>query len=328
MKTGKSRRRSGSSRNTPRKNVMVEALRREIVAGTFNSGERLPNQVKLAERHGVSVVTAQTALSQLESEGFIISRHRVGRHVSETPPYLYHYGLVYPFGQKPVFRTRMWSLYYQALMMASIDAQQNGTVMQQFFGAGMEPAESSRLEQLMTNNQLAGVIFVNILEELETSPILTSTPDMPKISLDNIEVPGIVHVKMDHQKWLQLAAETFYRRGCKRVALLSLGQFWTKEATMEHVFNDFNVEVPPGSTVTPGTFTVSGDLLMDAEPYAGANVKEVIVGPGDDSHLSLYLPGSQIFVSLELDEQGRLSAARLVTPGHLITRTFVYPNDS
>ena len=43
------------------------------------------------------------------------------------------------------------------------------------------------------------------------------------------------------------------------------------------------VDSGPGSTVTPGTFTVSGDLLMDAEPYAGANVEEVIARPSFDS---------------------------------------------
>lgn len=37
------------------------------------------------------------------------------------------------------------------------------------------------------------------------------------------------------------------------------------------------VDSGPGLTVSPGTFTVSVDLLVDAERYAGVNVEEVVV---------------------------------------------------
>lgn len=83
------------------------------------------------------------------------------------------------------------------------------------------------------------------------------------------------------------------------------------------------VDSGPGSVVRPATFTVDGEYLIAAEPYAGANVEQVWELPGD--RLILYLPGSNIFGELELDGAGRISRARLVTPGHLITREFQYP---
>lgn len=86
------------------------------------------------------------------------------------------------------------------------------------------------------------------------------------------------------------------------------------------------VDSGPGSVVEPHTITVTGDQFIDAEPYAGANLDEVWVLPGNPERLRLYLPGSQILVFLELDSQGRIGQARLVTPGHEITRQFSYPD--
>ena len=86
------------------------------------------------------------------------------------------------------------------------------------------------------------------------------------------------------------------------------------------------VDSGPGSTVRPNTFTLSGDQFIDAEPYAGANLEEVWLLPGEPVRLQIYLPGSQIFGLLELDQQGRISRSRLITPGHLITREFAYPD--
>ena len=86
------------------------------------------------------------------------------------------------------------------------------------------------------------------------------------------------------------------------------------------------VDSGPGSVVRPATFVVDGEYLMAAEPYAGANVERVWVLPGEPERLRLYLPGSNIFAEIQLDEDGRMSQARLVTPGHLITRRFRYPD--
>lgn len=80
----------------------------------------------------------------------------------------------------------------------------------------------------------------------------------------------------------------------------------------------------PGSVVRPLTFTLTGARFVAAEPYAGGNV-EARSAPGDPDTLQLYLPGSRIFVVLRLDDRDRITAARLVTPGHEIERTFRYP---
>lgn len=79
----------------------------------------------------------------------------------------------------------------------------------------------------------------------------------------------------------------------------------------------------PGSKVSPAQVTMSGERFVGGEPYAGANLDDVhLVG---ENVLVLYLPGEQIFATLELDSAGRLSKARLVSRGHEIRREFTYP---
>lgn len=85
------------------------------------------------------------------------------------------------------------------------------------------------------------------------------------------------------------------------------------------------VDSGPGSIVSPANLTTTGPDLIASEPYAAGNLEQVWVQHDDPDHLILYVPGSQIFGDLTLDPTGRIAAARFVTPGHLITRTFSYP---
>ena len=82
----------------------------------------------------------------------------------------------------------------------------------------------------------------------------------------------------------------------------------------------------PGTVSPESTFEMTGDDLIDVEPYAGGNVAEVRLLPGSPEQLSLYVPGSQIYVVLELDAQGRMVGSRLISPGHDIRRRFTYPS--
>jgi copper transport protein len=78
----------------------------------------------------------------------------------------------------------------------------------------------------------------------------------------------------------------------------------------------------PGSTATPQRITLSGERFVATEPYSAANVDDVRLA-GDDT-LTVWVAGEQILATLVLDDAGRLSAARMVTPGHEIHRTFSY----
>lgn len=61
---------------------LYEHLRRDITAGVYPYGSRLPSKRLLAEETGVSVITAQHAYELLAEEGYIEARQRSGYFVT------------------------------------------------------------------------------------------------------------------------------------------------------------------------------------------------------------------------------------------------------
>ncbi len=63
-----------------------EALRSLVQRAGYAPGDRLPSEIELAQRLGISRPTLREALRQLEEEGAIIRRHGVGTFVAIPQP--------------------------------------------------------------------------------------------------------------------------------------------------------------------------------------------------------------------------------------------------
>jgi GntR family transcriptional regulator len=57
---------------------VAQSLRAELVRRRGEAAHRLPTEVALAERYGVSLITLRQALKTLEEEGLITRRRRMG----------------------------------------------------------------------------------------------------------------------------------------------------------------------------------------------------------------------------------------------------------
>lgn len=64
---------------------MAEAIRAAIREGSLKPGEQLPGNRDLAEKHGVSLVTAQKALKVLAEQRWVTPVPSVGVFVNEKP---------------------------------------------------------------------------------------------------------------------------------------------------------------------------------------------------------------------------------------------------
>ena len=62
---------------------LAEQLRRRIVTGVYAPGGRVPPVRELAAEAGVNPNTMQRALTQLESEGLLVTNRTAGRCVTE-----------------------------------------------------------------------------------------------------------------------------------------------------------------------------------------------------------------------------------------------------
>jgi hypothetical protein len=74
------------------------------------------------------------------------------------------------------------------------------------------------------------------------------------------------------------------------------------------------------------TFLITGDTFMELELYAAGGATDIRLVPGRDNERTLvfYLPGSSLWYSFELDAADRIQREVIVSPGHVIERTFSY----
>lgn len=81
---------SEGSRRTGGTRRIYEALRDQIAAGIYRSGDRLPSSRGLAEELGVSRTTVTAAFDQLISEGYVLSRQGAVNVVAEQAGHIPH----------------------------------------------------------------------------------------------------------------------------------------------------------------------------------------------------------------------------------------------
>lgn len=63
-----------------------EALKALVQRGGYAPGDRLPSEIELSQRLGISRPTLREALRQLEEDGAIVRRHGVGTFVAASEP--------------------------------------------------------------------------------------------------------------------------------------------------------------------------------------------------------------------------------------------------
>lgn len=204
-----------------RQNAILEALRGEILDGTFAPGQRLPTRSDLVTRFDASSVTVQRTLDTLIADGFVQPRGRSGTFVVDHPPHLFHYGLVMP---RALAQREQWPHFWRAL----VDEAKH------LFGAGprslsvyygIEARDERFYPKLLRDVQarrLAGLIFVHNPTFLINSPVLDQT-GLPRVSV-GAGTGGVVSsiVRLDSQRIFDLALERFASMGRTRIALLTV----------------------------------------------------------------------------------------------------------
>ncbi|OHD80332.1 MAG: hypothetical protein A3J97_05590 [Spirochaetes bacterium RIFOXYC1_FULL_54_7] len=64
---------------------LKQTLVGEIIAGVYHHGDRLPGELGLAEKYGISRITVRRALSELVDEGYLSSQQGRGTFVNHKP---------------------------------------------------------------------------------------------------------------------------------------------------------------------------------------------------------------------------------------------------
>jgi len=86
-----------------------------------------------------------------------------------------------------------------------------------------------------------------------------------------------------------------------------------------------HVSSGPRAFASPTVYRGDGQTFIAGEPWTGGSVDVRPLDRPPYRRLAFSLPGSDIWVRITVDDRDRLLSEALVTPGHLIRRTFTYP---
>jgi len=198
--------------------AIVSQLRQRIVGGELQPGERLPNRSEIESTFAASSITVQRALDQLISDGFVSVRGRLGSFVTDNPPHLNRYAVV--FASHPGMQ---WSQFTQALLS---EGQRVLHASEREFGFyydmdGHEDSEDyQQLLRDLESHRIAGIIFTFLPYLYFNSPLFADEK-LPRVAIGTSEAPHLRSVNTDRHSFLDKALDYVATRGCRTVAFLN-----------------------------------------------------------------------------------------------------------
>jgi DNA-binding LacI/PurR family transcriptional regulator len=264
-------------------------LRRDIIEGKVSPGARLPTQLQLVQRFGVSAVTIQRVINRLIGEGFIRTQGRNGTFVSTHPPHLCSYGVVFNDRPEPGHHR---SRYHDVLEEQAILLQRAGDRKVTIFNgiSGHEDTEASRnLLGLVRSHQMAGLILID-------GDVYSNTPLVDEESICRAAIMSCKVSSMtcpiifpDMTGMIDLALDTLVASGRRRIATLitapvykGVGEYlraamrdrgittyerWMQivpHDTAQAVRNNVLLMMAPGQETPDGLFIVDDNLVEGA----------------------------------------------------------------
>lgn len=200
---------------------IVSSIRSSIAHGVLAPGRRLPPRIELEAQFQVSPVTIQKAMDELTHGGFVRSRGSLGTFVTDHPPCLHRYGIVFPHTPAD----KLWGGYYNALLQVGHEL---GGVpdCEIVFYFGVEYEGQGDYETLLGDVQserLAGLFFANGPWFLVKTPLLQQdlVPCMAMMEPENEEdFPNFTVADFDVASLCETAIGTLVEKGCQRPAVL------------------------------------------------------------------------------------------------------------
>lgn len=214
--------------------VIARAIRRDILVGKIRPGGRLATQRQMLRRFDTSLPTVQRAIGILQQDGFLIGRGRNGTFVTEQPPHLSQYTLLFdcwPNGPG-------WSRFLTALSQQALGMNHGGE-HKIAVHYGINPQQRTNayrvIEADVLRHRVAGLIFTNAVHPFADTPILDE-PDVPRIAVQmTSQHPGVHSVYPDWYEFYHRAFVQAREAGHKRAAVLVAAGYDRHSPLAEHV---------------------------------------------------------------------------------------------
>ena len=206
-------------RKTDRLDAIAGGLRERIVGGFWAPGERLPNRVEIETSFSASSATVQIALDKLKREGFVVANRRSGTFVSENPPHLSHFALVFPCHPGELEWNRFWTAICEEAKKIEAEGTWRFPV---YYGVnGHEDAEDYHgLMRAHEQGRLAGAIYAVSPGALMHTRLFASSP-LPAVTVGYSPPVSWMPVVTPHiETFVDRSLDFLAARGCKKIAVL------------------------------------------------------------------------------------------------------------
>ena len=188
------------------------------LARKLGPGQRLPTMAALSEELGISVMTLNRALSELEAQGIVVRRQGSGTYVAEELSQT-AIALVYDrdvFG--PDASPFCSLLLHEATKIAEVNDEKFNLylTMPEIEGEMSGPPIPADLDEAIRTKRLGGVLFAGESNPAALQWILDQ--GVPLVALSHAPIAPF-RVRIDHAQVAALGAAELAKRGCKRIAL-------------------------------------------------------------------------------------------------------------
>ncbi len=207
-----------------------------ILSGSFEPGSRLKGREDYGRLFNTTPVTVQRAFNQLIERGFVTSVKSSGTFVSEHPPCLCRYALVFPSSPQ----LSDWTFFQQAAVDSLAAIEQEAQVeLKCYMGLGLRTDSMDTLKTFksdLEDRTLAGAIFLSELRNFHKEA--WSNVGVPFYSVSQPAFSqGFPRIELGKASFYSRAADKFKALGRKRIAIVANERYFTEwEAVAKTVF--------------------------------------------------------------------------------------------
>jgi len=209
-------------RTPEKRRGILRAITGKIVSGEWPLGQKIPNRISIEKTFNASSVTVQRAMEILTADGFLEPRGRSGTFVSETPPFLHNYGIVF-YGQPK----KNWSAFLESVASEAGKLKLDSRIKLKFYhdiNGDPRAKDYGRLINDIRAHRLAGIFFTTNPYQVAGTPI-TDEGDLPRTVITNSKGGGkFTNIVLDGHSVVEMGLGYLVGRGCRKIGLFASAQ--------------------------------------------------------------------------------------------------------
>ncbi|MEI6424125.1 MAG: GntR family transcriptional regulator [Lentisphaerota bacterium] len=227
----------------------------DIASGKIPPGAKLPTYEELERIHKVSYITINNCIKLLKNSGLVVGRERTGVFVTERPPILNRFAMIFP--KEALFENRFLQTILKVLEEESVKRDLKFEIFQDFEPHVDNPDYQKLLSELQ-KMRIGGIAHFS-MPELPNSCELLHFPGIPAISMSAC-------LDFDYKTYADKACDYLISRKKRRIAVLFQGKarmintFIEKRDNSEMSSPD-HWFIPVGQDVREGAETICRILL-------------------------------------------------------------------